>query len=91
MSVAKTNRIDLRVSKEQKDLLETAASIRGVSLSSYLLSNCLEIAQADIAKHQKLVLSDRDRDLFLSLIASPPKPKQDLVEAMREFQQEYEV
>ena len=55
-----------------------------------MLVNCLEIAKADIAKHQKLVLSDRDRDLFLSLIANPPKPKQDLVEAMQEFQQEYE-
>ena len=92
MSVSsKTSRIDLRVSKEQKELLETAASIKGISLSAYLLSNCLEIAQADIAEHQKLVLSDRDRDLFLSLIAHPPKPNQDLVEAMQEFQQEYEA
>ena len=51
----------------------------------------MEIAKADIAKHQKLVLSNRDRDLFLSLIANPPKPNQDLVEAMQEFQQEYEA
>ena len=87
----KTNRIDLRVSKEQKELLETAASIKGLSLSSYLLTNCLSIAQADIAEHQKLILSDRDRDLFLSLIADPPQPNQDLVTAMQEFQQKYET
>ena len=86
----KTNRIDLRVSKEQKELLETAASIKGLSLSSYLLTNCLSIAQADIVEHQKLVLSDRDRDLFLSLVANPPQPNQDLVAAMQEFQQEHE-
>ena len=91
MTTSKTNRIDLRVNNEQKDLLETAASIKGISLSAYLLANCLEIAKADIAKHQKLILSDRDRDLFLSLIANPPQPKPDLVEAMQEFQQEYEV
>jgi uncharacterized protein (DUF1778 family) len=90
MTASKTNRIDLRVSKEQKDLLETAASLKGISLSAYLLANCLEIAQEDIAKYQKLVLSDRDRDLFLSLIANPPQPQQDLVEAMQVFQQEYE-
>ena len=90
MTASKRNRIDLRVSKEQKDLLETAASLKGISLSAYLLANCLEIAQEDIAKHQKLVLSDRDRDLFLSLIANPPQPKQDLLEAMQVFQQEYE-
>lgn len=91
MSASKTSRIDLRVSQEQKELLETAASIKGISVSAYLLANCLEKAQVDLAQHQKLVLSDRDRDLFLSLIANPPKPKQDLVEAMKEFQQEYEV
>lgn len=91
MSTSKTNRIDLRVNQEQKNLLETAASIKGISLSAYLLANSLEIAKADIAKHQKLILSDRDRDLFLSLIVNPPKPKQDLVEAMQEFQQEYEL
>ena len=90
MTPSKTNRIDLRVSKEQKDLLETAASIKGISLSAYLLANCIEIAQADIAKHQKLILSDRDRDLFLSLIANPPQPKQYLIEAMQEFQNGYE-
>lgn len=84
---SKTNRIDLRVNQEQKELLETAASIKGISLSAYLLANCLEIAKLDIAEHQKLVLSDRDRDLFLSLIANPPQPNQKLVEAMREFQQ----
>jgi len=88
---SKTKRIDLRISKEQKELLETAASIKGISLSSYLLVNCLEIAKADITKHQKLILSDRDRDLFLSLIANPPKPNRDLVEAMQEFQKDYEV
>lgn len=88
---SKTNRIDLRVSREQKEILETAASIKGVSLSAYLLANCLQIAKADLAQHQKLVLSERDRDLFLSLIANPPKPNPSLVEAMQEFQQEYEA
>ena len=88
---SKTNRIDLRVSREQKEILETAASIKGVSLSAYLLANCLQIAKADLAEHQKLVLSERDRDLFLSLIANPPKPNQSLVAAMQEFQQEYEA
>jgi len=36
------------------------------------------------------LFSDRDRDLFLSLIANPPQPKQDLIEAMQEFQNGYE-
>ncbi len=89
-SRSKEKRIDLRVSQEQKELLERAAELRGMSLSIYLLSYCLAAAQADLAVHQKLVLSDKDRDLFLQLLANPPKPEKALVEAMRQFQAEYE-
>jgi len=35
ISQAKDSRIDLRVTQEQKELLEKAASLRGVSLSAY--------------------------------------------------------
>lgn len=87
----KQKRIDLRVTHEQKDLLEKAAHLKGMSLSSYLLSNSLEAAQADLEIHHKLVLSDRDRDLFLQLLVNPPKPNQALKEAMKQFQEEYEI
>ena len=87
---AKPSRIDLRVSPEQKELLERAASLRGLSLSSYLLSNSIETARRDIESHEKLVLSDNDRNLFLSLMENPPEPNQALKSAMRRFQEEYE-
>jgi uncharacterized protein (DUF1778 family) len=88
---SKVNRIDLRVSSSQKALLEKAAAIKGLSLSAYLLSHGLEAAQADITAYQKLVLSDRDRDLFLALLENPPQPNQKLTQAMQKFQQQYEV
>lgn len=88
---SKVNRIDLRVNSSQKALLEKAAAIKGLSLSAYLLSNALEAAQADITAYNKLVLSDRDRDLFLALIENPPQPNPALTKAMQEFQQKYEV
>lgn len=86
----KVSRIDLRVSFQQKELLERAAALKGLSLSAYMLSHCLEAAKAEIQAHQKIELSDRDRDLFLELMANPPSPKETLVKAMREFQDEYE-
>ena len=87
---AKKSRLDLRIDQEQKELLERAASLRGLSLSSYLLSNSIEAATKDIESHEKLVLSDNDRDLFLSLMENPPEPNQALKSAMRRFQEEYE-
>ena len=49
----KQKRIDLRVTQEQKDLLERAAHLKGMSLSSYLLTNSLEAAQTDLEVHHK--------------------------------------
>ena len=86
----KESRIDVRVRPEQKELLERAALIKGMSLSAYLLSNSLEKARVEIEKHQKLVLSDRDRDLFIALMSEPPEPNQALKEAMTKYQQDYE-
>ena len=86
----KDSRIDVRVKPDQKEVLERAASIKGVSLSAYLLSNSLETARTEIERHQKLVLSDRDRDLFITLMSEPPEPSQALTEAMAQYQQEYE-
>ncbi len=69
---AKDSRLDLRVILEQKELLERAAAIKGVSLSAYTLFYLLPAHRQDIDSHEKLVLSNRDRDLFMSVIENPP-------------------
>ncbi|MEW5859359.1 MAG: DUF1778 domain-containing protein [Cyanobacteriota bacterium] len=35
-------------------------------------------------------MSDRDRDLFLSILENPPEPNEALKSAMREYQDQYE-
>ncbi|MEO0968168.1 MAG: DUF1778 domain-containing protein [Cyanobacteria bacterium J06639_18] len=85
----KQTRLDLRINPEHKQLLEEAASLKGLSLSSYVLSNSLEIAKKDIESHQKLILDDEDRDLFLYLIENSPEPCAALRSAMKKFQGEY--
>ncbi len=87
---SKDSRVDLRISPEEKDLLEKAASMKGLTLSSYLISNSLEAARRDIENYHKLILSDDERDLFLSLMENPPEPNPALKSAMKRFQDEYE-
>lgn len=88
-SSSKKSRIDSWLNKGQKEFLEASASNKNLSFSPDLPSNCLSEEQTGIAHHQKLVLSDLDRDLFLSLIENPPQPNQNLVSAMQNFQKEY--
>ncbi|BAZ12121.1 hypothetical protein NIES4071_39490 [Calothrix sp. NIES-4071] len=86
---AKDSRIDLRVTQEQKELLERAASLKGISLSAYTLLHLLPLAKQDIDTHERLVLSDRDRDLFLSVMENPPELKGKLKEAIDKYREKY--
>ena len=72
VSQAKDSRIDLRVTKEQKALLEKAAFLKGISLSAYTLSHLLLIAKQEIEEQEKLIMSDHDRNLFMAALENSP-------------------
>jgi uncharacterized protein (DUF1778 family) len=90
-SDAKNNRIDLRVTQEQKALLEQAASLKGVSLSAYTILHLLPLAQKDIAAQEKLLLSDRDRDLLMASIENPPELQGKLQSAIAKYRDKYGI
>jgi uncharacterized protein (DUF1778 family) len=90
MSSAKDCRIDLRVTQEQKELLERAASLKGISLSAYTLFHVLPVAKQDIDANERLVLSNRDRDLFMSVMENPPELKGKLKSAIHKYRQKYD-
>ena len=81
--------IDLRVTQEQKEILERAAALRGVSVSAYTLFHVLPAAKQEVDSHERLVLSDRDRDLFMSVIENPPELKEKLKSAIKQYQEKY--
>ena len=79
MAVAvKDSRVDFRVSDVQKTLLERAAEIKHLSLSSYILSSSIKQAELDIAENEMLILSNKDRDLVMSALENPPEPNEAL-------------
>ena len=85
----KEERIDLRVNDEAKDLIERAASITGMSVSAFTLSNTLRAAREELTAFEKITLSDQDRDLFLTKMANPPKANEALRTAMKKFKKNY--
>lgn len=88
-SKAKDSRIDLRVTQEQKELLERAAALKGVSLSAYTLFHVLPAAKQEVDSHERLVLSNRDRDLFMSVMENPPELKGKLKAAISKYREKY--
>jgi uncharacterized protein (DUF1778 family) len=79
MAVAlKDVRIDLRANTNEKNLLERAAELKHISLSSYILSSSLKQAQLDLIENETLILSNKDRDLVMSVLENPPEPNEAL-------------
>ena len=79
----KTDRLEMRLSAEQKELLERAAAITGQPLTGFALSHLLERAQEIMDRHQKTVLSQRDQERFLSILESDVEPAPALKAALR--------
>lgn len=79
----KTDRLDMRLTSEQKELLERAAAISGQPLTGFALSHLLDQAQAILERYQKTVLSRRDQEAFLEILATDSAPAPALKEALR--------
>lgn len=79
MKVAiKEKRIEFRVSEEAKNIIEQAAFLSNISLSSYILSVVLKQAKLDLKRNAEIILNDKDIDSLLKNMNNPPKPNEEL-------------
>ena len=72
-AIVKNNRIHIRVSDEDKELIELAAQYNKQSLSAYIFDIVMKQAELDVKKNETIVLNNKQRDLVLSLLENPPK------------------
>jgi uncharacterized protein (DUF1778 family) len=83
---AKTGRLDLRLSDEQKRLIEQAAALAGQMVSSFVLSSSLQRAWELIGEANVIKLSAEDRDRFLAVLGDAnAKPGAALLRAARRY------
>ena len=83
LEATKTTTVRARLTQEKKSYLEHAASLRGVSLTDFLLDCAYEKAAETIEKHQILQLSQRDTIFFIEMLENPPAPNEALKEAAK--------
>ena len=83
----KTARLETRVTAEQKTLFQRAADLTGRSLTDFILSSAQEVATRTVREHDVLIVSGRDRDLFVSALLQPPAPSRRLRQAASRYKQ----
>ena len=71
---AKTERIEARAQREQKERIEYAASLCGTSVSDFIIQNADAAAMKTIRDHESWTLNIAERELFVNALLNPPKP-----------------
>ncbi len=70
-----TARFDTRLSKEQKELFEYAASLGGYrTLTEFVISTAQHKANEIIEKHRYIIASEKDKVVFFNALIKPPAP-----------------
>jgi uncharacterized protein (DUF1778 family) len=87
---AKTARIETRVSKEQKELIERAATFSGRTVSEFVLAHIEVAAKKVIEEHEKLHLDQAQSRILVEALLSPKKPNKKLKTAMDEYRKRVE-
>ena len=77
------NRIELRVTKEEKQLLAAAAAYERLDVTSFIMRSALLEARKIVDRAERIVLSERDTARVLKLLGNPPKPTPALLAAAR--------
>jgi len=81
----RSERVQARISPDTKRLLERAASLRGVSLSDFVVSSAYDAATRTVKDHQVIALSARDSEAFALALLSPPAPNDALKRARKRY------
>ena len=76
-------RLGFRVDDRTKEMVERAAELERRSLTDFCLTVLTEAARKAIARHQTLILSDRDRRAFFDALINPPKSNPRLKRAFK--------
>jgi uncharacterized protein (DUF1778 family) len=76
-------RLETRLSPEQKALLERAAALEGRSLTDFVVSSAQAAAAETIQRYELIALTARDSLVFAEALVNPPAPNERLLVAAR--------
>jgi uncharacterized protein (DUF1778 family) len=87
-SATRKERLDARVTREEKKIIEEAASLRGTSASDFLRMAAKEAALNTIREHETLTLTENSRRVFVEALLNPPAPNQNAIAAAKRYKRE---
>jgi uncharacterized protein (DUF1778 family) len=78
-------RLEARVTGEEKQLFAMAASLMGRSLSDFVVGALREAAEVTIRENQTMRLTSADANAFVDALVNPPTANAALRQAIRQY------
>lgn len=83
--IRKIERVEARLNPEQKRRIKYAASLKGSSISDFMVSSADDAAVRAIEQREVWTLTDWDRDAFVKALLHPPAPSPRMKVAARRY------
>ncbi|OWJ67554.1 DUF1778 domain-containing protein [Inquilinus limosus] len=83
----RSERLEARVTAEQKNLIERAAALQGRTVTDFVLTSVQDAARRAIEEHQQLELSVRDSEAFVDALLNPKPVGDRLRETVRRYRE----
>ena len=78
-------RLETRVTADQKSLIERAAALQGRTVTDFVLTSVQEAARRAIEEHQRIELSVRDSQAFVEALIRPQPVNDRLRDTVRRY------
>ena len=72
--ITKNQRLGLRVTEQQKQLIEKAADLTGRTVADFAVNTLQMAAERAIRDHEAIELSARSTEALVNALLNPPKP-----------------
>ena len=76
--MALTERLDARITREEKELLQEAADAKGLSLTAFVTSSAHEAAIKTLKDRHVVELGRKDQQTFAAALLNPDAPNKRL-------------
>ena len=84
--INKDERIEIRISPYDKRIFQKAQKLSGdKSFSSFIIRIVKERAEEIVARNDRIIASEKDREIFFNAVFGDRKPNQNLVEAAKKY------
>lgn len=83
----RAQRLETRVTAEQKTLIERAAALQGRSVTDFVLASVQDAARRAIEEHRQLELSVRDSEAFVEALMNPRPVNDRLRDTVRRYRE----